>query len=273
LASTKSNEWRVKGGGRRAGACAALSRHLSPVNRHSFAFTLIELLVVIAIIGILASMLLPVLSRAKETGRRISCLNNLKQLSLAAQMFVNDNESYYPPRSDTDRWPNKLYDNYGRNTKLLLCPSEALTPVTIGSSPSNNVADASPRSYIINGWNDYFVWADPKNDPQGLNAGDKIREDAIEDTTMTIALGEKTDGDGDFYMDVNENSGNDFGGVLNQSRHDSTPQASAAGWGNGGSNHAFADGSARFVKFPQTVYPLNLWGVTKAARTNYVIKY
>ncbi len=88
------------------------------------AFTLIELLVVIAIIAILAAMLLPVLSSAKEAGRRIACLNNIRQLSLAAQMYVNDNQGTYPPRSNTNRWPNQFYDNYGKNVKVLLCPTD-----------------------------------------------------------------------------------------------------------------------------------------------------
>jgi prepilin-type N-terminal cleavage/methylation domain-containing protein len=234
-------------------------------------FTLIELLVVIAIIAILAAMLLPVLARAKESGRRISCLNNFKQLSLAAQMFVDDNGGNYPPRSGTDRWPDKLYDNYGKNLKLLLCPSEpaSATPATYSDS---TVADASPRSYIMNGWNDYFASADPKNDPNGMNEGDSMQEQAIADTVGTIVLGEKTDANGDFYMDLNETTdgkpGNDFGGILNQSRHDSTPAASTIGWGNGGSNHAMADGSARFIKYPQSVTPINMWAVTQVGRTN-----
>jgi len=237
------------------------------------AFTLIELLVVIAIIAILAAMLLPVLARAKESGRRISCLNNLKELSLAAQMYVNDNKGYYPSRSETNRWPDRLYDDYGKNIKLLVCLSETATPSTMGDSPSNNVADASPRSYIINGWNDFFQ--NPiANDPQGLNEGDSMNEAAMPHPSDTIVLGEKTDEHGDFYMDLNEGPvGNDFGGILNQSRHDSHGTDGITGTGSGGSNHAMSDGSARFIKFPQSVSPLNLWAVTDAGRTNYAISY
>jgi prepilin-type N-terminal cleavage/methylation domain-containing protein/prepilin-type processing-associated H-X9-DG protein len=95
-------------------------------------FTLIELLVVVAIVAILAALLLPGLTRAKEAARSISCKSNLRQLGIALDLYLQDNRDHYPPESipptstaGLGYWTTALRPILAGTGNRLFCPSRS----------------------------------------------------------------------------------------------------------------------------------------------------
>ena len=153
--------------------------------RYRHGFTLIELLVVIAIISILASILFPVFSQAREKARAICCLSNMKQIATATTMYEQDyDETLFfrgstaaevmrtPIANSTNaaRWWN-LEMPYIQSSQLFACPSDPLPTM----SPNINGVDDVKRSYIAN------------TAPEGLS------DSQVDAPAETIVVTEKTD--------------------------------------------------------------------------------
>ncbi len=138
----------------------------SPARR---GFTLIELLVVIAIIAVLSSLLLPSVSRARDRGKGVSCMSNLRQIGLSLELFLDDNKSRYPyfqgvegNPGDNTVWPDRLVpylhkvDDAARTSqvkygyhKVYWCPSYSGAPGS--SQPMYGINREISQSYFKKG--------------------------------------------------------------------------------------------------------------------------
>lgn len=197
-------------------------------------FTLIELLVVIAIIAILASILFPVFSKAREKARQTSCLSNIKQLGMAGMMYSDDYDEMLPTnvhdingstsQNDGDMTWRSMVLPYVKNTQIFLCPS-----------------DRNPGSPVFSGGMDYgqnagyglnvVHWAggDNATPPFGRDLG------GCEDVSSVIFLFESDGGES-----VTNTNGDGVHGWI--------PTANWAKRHNEGSNVAFVDGHAKWMK-------------------------
>jgi prepilin-type N-terminal cleavage/methylation domain-containing protein/prepilin-type processing-associated H-X9-DG protein len=251
-------------------------------------FTLIELLVVVAILALLAAILFPVFSRARENARRTNCISNMKQIGLGVLQYTQDYDEYYPAANFyvgadhlagylPNTWRHAVYP-YVKSKQIYACPSSGTKAENLWQPNFNDGAgtiEKYPVSYTGNRWAMGDLSTCDGASPLGVRKLSTLHSPA---TTVFVIDGRisRPSVCGAWFFSTSYNIGNSTVRIL----HTPLP-ASYANSDNGlfeshlGTvNIMFADGHVKAQKLASTFTPKNLWqsdiaGVTAANFTAY----